>query len=93
MALASGEPMGIAGLWQRWREPQSGQVVASFAMLTINADDHPVMSRMHQPVDEKRTPEVLGAQDFDAWLNATTDDARQQLSLAMMPALQAHPCV
>jgi len=90
--LASGEPMGITGLWQRWREPQSGQVVASFTMLTINADGHPVMSRMHKPDDEKRTPVVLGAQDFDAWLNATTDDAREQLSLAIMPELQAHPC-
>lgn len=87
--LASGEPMGIAGLWQRWRHPGDGQVLASFTMLTINADGHPVMSRMHKPDDEKRTPVVLPASSFDAWLGATSTQAPQFLGLAQMPELTA----
>lgn len=88
--LASHEPMGIAGLWQRWRNPVDGQVLASFTMLTINADGHPVMSRMHKPEDEKRTPVVLPASHFDAWLSTTPLQAPQFLQLAQMPDLVTH---
>ena len=36
--LASGDPFGIACLWERWTDPASGELVVSFAMLTVNAD-------------------------------------------------------
>lgn len=88
---AAGEPMGMAGLWQRWHEPRTGRVVVSFTMLTINADGHPLLSRMHKPNDEKRTPVVLSATNFDAWLDATPDTAKQCLTLGQMPALVGHP--
>ena len=91
IALGNGEPMGIAGLWQRWREPKTDQVVASFTMLTINADGHPLMSRLHKPDDEKRTPVVLAQASFEGWLSAGVQDARQYLSLAQMPELVGHP--
>ena len=48
----SGEPMGIAGLWAQWRDPE-GVLVQSFTMLTINADDHAFMRQFHRPEDEK----------------------------------------
>ena len=46
-------PMGIAGIYTRWRSP-AGDERCSFAMLTVNADGHPLMRRFHQPGDEKR---------------------------------------
>lgn len=88
---ANGEPMGIAGLWQRWRDPVSSEVLASFTMLTMNADGHPVMSRMHKPDDEKRTPVVLGKESFDAWLGCTRETAQDCLRLQEMPELVAAP--
>ena len=39
------------------------QPLASFTMLTINADAHPLMRRFHRPDDEKRMLVLLGAQD------------------------------
>jgi len=33
IALASGEPMGVAGLWETWRSP-AGETVRSFAVVT-----------------------------------------------------------
>jgi len=87
--LASGQPMGIAGLWQRWRDPSSAAVLASFTMLTINADAHPVMARMHKPGDEKRTPVVLAASNFSGWLSSTPQQAGQWLALEQMPELVA----
>lgn len=91
IAQGSGEPMGIAGLWQRWRNPTTRQVLASFTMLTINADGHPVMARMHKPEDEKRTPVVLARQAFDDWLGCDTAQARELLSVEQIPELVASP--
>ena len=48
IARADGEPMGIAGLWSSWQSPK-GQIVHSFTMLTINADDHALMRNLHKP--------------------------------------------
>ena len=50
IALANDEPMGVAGLWAKWRSPE-GETVHSFTMLTINADDHALMRNFHKPQD------------------------------------------
>jgi len=46
---ADGDPWGLAGLWNAWTDPATGEIVESYTMLTINADAHPLMSRMHKP--------------------------------------------
>jgi putative SOS response-associated peptidase YedK len=60
-------------------------------MLTVNAQAHPVMRQFHKPEDEKRTPLVLPASSFDAWLSAEADSAKRLLKLESMPALAASP--
>ena len=87
IGLASGEPMGIAALWERWTDPQTGAVQASFTMITINAQNHPLMSRMHKPEDEKRTPEILPDGQFKSWLGATPHQALDFLQLEKLPQL------
>lgn len=47
--------MAIASIWDTWTEPESGELIVSFSMLTIDAANHPIMNRMHKPEDEKRT--------------------------------------
>jgi putative SOS response-associated peptidase YedK len=69
---SSGEPLGIAGLWSTWRHP-SGEIINSFTMLTINADDHPLMRNFHRPKDEKRMIVILAPAYFDEWLNAKAE--------------------
>lgn len=39
IARADGEIIGIAGLWEQWRDPGTGETVHSFTMLTLNADE------------------------------------------------------
>ncbi|MCD8504460.1 MAG: SOS response-associated peptidase [Burkholderiaceae bacterium] len=87
----SGEPMGIAGLWQRWHDRATNQILASFTMLTVNADGHPILSRMHKPEDEKRTPVVLSPAVFDQWLTCQPENAGDYLQLQNMPPLAAAP--
>ena len=80
LAGAQGEPLAIAGLWERWRAP-NGESVASFSMLTINADGHPLMSRFHAPGDEKRSVVLLEAAQIDDWLAADPQQAVAMLRL------------
>ena len=69
IARKDGEPMGIAGLWSWWKSA-AGVVVPSFAMLTINADEHSLMRNFHKPTDEKRMVVILGEGAYDYWLTA-----------------------
>jgi putative SOS response-associated peptidase YedK len=72
ISRADGKPMGIAGLWERWKSPV-GEEVFSFTMLTVNADTHPVMCAYHRPDDEKRMIVLLREDDYDAWLDAPAE--------------------
>lgn len=78
IARADGHPMGIAGLWSEWRNPQ-GARIHSFTMLTINADAHPVMRQFHKPGDEKRMIVILPEAAYDAWLQAPAANSRDFL--------------
>ncbi len=59
IARADGETMGIAGLWEQWRNPGTGVTVHSVTMLTINSDNHPFIRNYHKPEDEKRMVVIL----------------------------------
>lgn len=78
IATADGAPLGLAGLWSRWRSPQ-GELVHSYTMLTINADAHPLMQQFHKPGDEKRMVVILAPQHYQDWLSATPAAARDFL--------------
>jgi putative SOS response-associated peptidase YedK len=69
-----GLPMGIAGIYTKWTSPE-GHELFSFAMLTVNADDHVFYQRFHRPGDEKRMPILLAPEDYDAWLACPVEDA------------------
>jgi putative SOS response-associated peptidase YedK len=46
---ADGVPWGLAGLWNTWIDKETGDVWDNYTMLTLNADGHPLMGRMHKP--------------------------------------------
>lgn len=76
------EPTAIASIWERIVDRETGEVIFSFSMLTINADQHPLMSRFHKPDDEKRSVVVIENADFGRWLNATHEQAHDLLQLS-----------
>ncbi len=91
IGLASGDPFGIACLWDRWLDPSSGELVVSFSMLTVNADEHPVMSQFHKAGDEKRTPVIIAPAFHDAWIGADQQRAAELMTWSHMPELTASP--
>jgi putative SOS response-associated peptidase YedK len=91
IGVADGGPLAIAGLWRAWEEPDGGQSL-SFTMLTVNANEHPLMKRFHRPGDEKRSVVILPPTEYGGWLSSkTTDEARSFLNLYLTEAMRAEP--
>jgi len=78
-------------LWERWTDPASGELVVSFSMLTVNADEHPVLHQFHKTGDEKRTPVIIAPDLHDAWLGADSVKAAELMSWSHMLELRAEP--
>jgi putative SOS response-associated peptidase YedK len=87
---ADGAPMGVAGLWEQWK-PAEGEPLITFTALTINADAHALMSRMHKPGEEKRMLVVLDENDRERWLEAPLAEASRLLSTFAAERLSAEP--
>lgn len=91
IAPASGEPFAVAGLHERWTDRHSGETVQSFTLLTVNADGHPLMGRMHRPGDEKRMLVIVPPALYLHWLQATPEQATQLLGHPPDPLLAGEP--
>ncbi|MFM9428244.1 hypothetical protein RCH10_004706 [Variovorax sp. GrIS 2.14] len=73
-------------------------------MLTINADAHPLMNRMHKPVlnpdtklplppdqQDKRSLVLLEPDGFDRWLSGSVEEAETLLRLTPADVFSAGP--
>src|SRR5271170_5635835 len=58
----SGEPLAFAGLWDEWRNPETGEDVKSCTIVVTTANLF--MQSYHD-----RMPVILAERDFDAWLS------------------------
>ncbi|HEM7896582.1 TPA: DUF159 family protein [Burkholderia cenocepacia] len=54
-------------------------------MMTVNADGHAVMGRMHKPSDETRSVLILRLADYDEWLHTKNVEAARAM-LHLVPA-------
>lgn len=91
ISRADGEPMGLAGLWDKWLDKTTGEFVHSFTMLTINAESHGLMRKFHRPDDEKRMVVILPEDRYEDWLTTTLPDAKSLLLPYPAIALQTLP--
>ena len=60
------------------------------SMLTVNADDHPLMNRFHSPADEKRMVVILDRSDSSEWLSCSVSETKRFFKQWRGP-LDAHP--
>ena len=89
IARVDGQPMGVAGLWERWIQGEAS--IISFTLLTVNANSHALMSRYGQNGNEKRMPAILNEGAYAAWLNAPIDKAREFMRAYPATSLLANP--
>ena len=85
-----GKPMGVAGLWARW-QGEDGEVIISYALLTVNANNHSLLRRYGQPGSEKTMPAILNEGAYDAWLTARQDKAKEFMRQYAPQWLTANP--
>ncbi|WP_349745252.1 SOS response-associated peptidase [Roseateles cavernae] len=89
---ADGLPWMVAGIWSEWVDPESGELVPNYAMLTFNVDSHPLLRRLHRPVldpatkkplppdqQDKRGEAHIEPADWDSWLHGDEAAARRLL--------------
>lgn len=73
---ADQRPLSVAGIWEWKANGPDDLPVLSFSMLTINADEHPLMKRFHKPGEEKRMVVLLEPEQYQGWLEgALVNDA------------------
>ena len=88
---SDGQPIAVASIWERIIDKETGEVIFSFSMLTINATEHEVMKHFHKPEDEKRSIVVLKDNEYQPWLSAKDGEAHSVLKLANKDFLVSEP--
>jgi putative SOS response-associated peptidase YedK len=66
IAMKNGAPFGIAGLWENWKDPASGDWIRTFALITTDANE--MVTDIHN-----RMPAILAPGDYDRWLSDEPD--------------------
>jgi putative SOS response-associated peptidase YedK len=79
----------LAGIWSEWTDPETGEVVPSYTMLTQNCDAHPLLNRFHKPdptlppeAQDKRAVVPIEREHWHTWLHGSIDEA---LALIRLP--------
>lgn len=74
----------LAGLWDRWKNPETDELLESFTVLTVPAS--PAMELVH-----KRQPLMLSIEDARAWMDPDSEDFQSLINSDLPVALDAIP--
>ncbi len=80
ISLESGEPCGLAALWEQWKDRETDETLQTTTIITMQANDF--MTPLHH-----RMPLVLEAASATGWLSGAMDLQDD----VKVPALQAWP--
>ncbi len=72
IGLSDGALMGVAGLWEAWRDGTTGTTVRSFTIITTTANE--LLAPIHD-----RMPVVIDPAEYQAWLEGEPEAARALL--------------
>jgi putative SOS response-associated peptidase YedK len=78
------EPIGFAGLWERWHDRVSGEVVETCTIITCEPNE--LMAELHD-----RMPVILDPEDYDRWLDPSVPGAEELLRPCPAEWLEAVP--
>jgi putative SOS response-associated peptidase YedK len=82
ISLASEDPFAFAGLWERWRNQETGESLQTATLLTTQANDF--LAKLHH-----RMPVILDAERAERWLAG--DDKPVDSAVRDCPRLRAWP--
>jgi putative SOS response-associated peptidase YedK len=73
IALKSGKPFALAGIWENWQKPGSEERIRTFAVITTTANE--LVASIHD-----RMPVVIPPESYDRWLSAIEPDPHDLLA-------------
>ena len=82
ISLVNGEPFALAGLWEEWKDRESGESLQTTTLITTTANDF--MQPLHH-----RMPVILQPDTADEWLAGPNNYL--QNAAERVPALRAWP--
>ena len=72
VGMESGEPFALAGIWENWQRPETGEWVRTFAVITTAANE--LVGDIHD-----RMPVIIPPESYDRWLSTLDPDPRDLL--------------
>jgi putative SOS response-associated peptidase YedK len=66
IAMRDGSPFGLAGLWENWRNPNTGKWERTFAIITVPSNE--LVGQIHD-----RMPAILKPGSYTRWLGLEHD--------------------
>ena len=66
IAMKDGSPFGLAGLWENWRNPNTGEWERTFAVITVHSNE--LVGQIHN-----RMPAILEPRSYEQWLDLESD--------------------
>jgi putative SOS response-associated peptidase YedK len=73
IAVKSGKPFALAGIWENWRRPGSDEWVRTFAIITTTANE--LLAEIHE-----RMPVIIPPGAYDRWLSCVEPDVHDLLA-------------
>ena len=66
IAMKDRSPFGLAGIWENWRDPNTGEWERTFAIITVPSNE--LVGKIHN-----RMPAILEPKSYDRWLGPEPD--------------------
>jgi putative SOS response-associated peptidase YedK len=66
IAMKDGSPFGLAGLWENWKNPTTGEWERTFAIITVPSNE--LVAQIHD-----RMPAILEPAGYERWLSPEPD--------------------
>jgi len=63
------EPFSLAGLWEPWTNPDTGEIIKTFTIITCEANE--LLAKIHNT--KKRMPVILTSQNEKKWLEGKAE--------------------
>ncbi len=84
--LKSEAPFAFAGLYDTWRDPEMGEIIHSFTIVTTEAN--PLMERIHN--SKKRMPVILTPENEKHWISS--DISLHKARQLLLPLNESEMC-
>jgi putative SOS response-associated peptidase YedK len=66
LAMKDRSPFAVAGIWENWTRPDTGEALRTFAVITCEANE--LVDQIHD-----RMPVIIAPTDYDRWLGQEVD--------------------